>query len=158
MEISKKIKSYMVEWTINYLKNKDLFAKNIVSIERHNDELCVKFKKGEQFYLMLPTIHDVDELIQKIREKRNLAVIVLNSKENFQLITQNWKRFIDFEQFTIFFINPFSNLDRKWILCPYVHNKICDDASLVNGLKSIFSTVEMITEEQLHNLISDTRK
>ena len=158
MPETNKIKEYMIKWTINYVKNKDLLAKEIVSLEKHNEELYVKFKNKEQFFLMLPTINDVDEIVHKIREKQNLTIIVLNSGENFDIIVKNWKRFIDFQKFTIIFINPFSNLDKKWILSPYIHNKICDNTSLITGLKSIFNTVDSINEDQIKALISNTRK
>lgn len=151
-----KIISYMTEWVIHYVKNKDILDKNILSIDKTPDGLCIKFKKGEQFYLILPTITNIDAIVQKIKERKNLTLVVLNSRDNFQLIAQYWKRFIDYEQFNILFINPFSKLDKRWIINPYIHNKICDSTSLVAGLRSIFSTVEPITEEQLQRLISNT--
>jgi hypothetical protein len=150
------IVSYMTEWIIHYLRNKDIVAKNIISIDIVSDGLLVKYKNSEQFYKLLPSIVDCNEIIQKIKEHLNLALVLLNSRDNFQIITQNWKRFIDFPQFTILFINPFSQLDTKWIINPYIHNKICDNASLLTGLKSIFGTVEPISEDQFKRLVSNT--
>jgi len=153
---SEKTILYMTEWVTNYLKHKDVLDKNIISIDKTSNGLCAKFKRYEQFYLILPTITDISELIQKIKEKQSLTLVVLNSRDNFQLMLDNWKRFIDYEQFAMIFINPFSELDKKWIICPYIHNRICDADALVNGLKSIYSTVEPITEDQLQRLISST--
>ena len=152
----KDIISYMVDWVIHYLRNKDIVAKNIVSIDTVQEGLLVKYKNSEQFYKLLPSIVDCNEIIQKIKEHPNFALVLLNSRDNFQIITQNWKRFIDFQQFTILFINPFSQLDTKWIINPYIHNKICDNASLLTGLKSIFGTVEPISEDQYKRLVSNT--
>ena len=155
---SKKLISYLIEWTFNYLKNKDILLKNIVSIERNKGGLHVTFKNREEFFIIKPIITNVEEIIQEIREKQSLTLITLNSKENFKFLVDNWKRFIDYQQFTVIFINPFSSLDKKWSINPYTHYKICDDASLKNGLKSMFNTVEPITEEDLQNLIRNTRK
>ena len=158
MANSKKLLDYMTEWTFHYVKNKDILTKNIINIEKSDKELHVTFKNREEFYLILPSINNADEIIEKIKEKSYLTIVTLNSEENFKEILNNWKLFIDFQQFTIIFINPFSTTDTKWIISPYVHNKICDNASLKTGLKSMFNSVEPITEEQIQDLISNTRK
>jgi hypothetical protein len=149
---------FLADWTIQYVKNKDLILRNIVSIESKNDGIYVKYKNKEQIYLLYTAIKDCAEIVHRLKQNQNIVVICLNCTENLQLIIKNWKFFTDFPQFFVIFINPFSNLDLKWHISPYTHHKICDDAALVNGLKSMFSTVEPISEEQFFNLVNNTRK
>ena len=74
---------------------------------------------------------------------------MLNSKENLDFLMNKWNKLIKFDKLTIFFVNPFSELEKKWFISPYVHNKICDKDSLKLGLKTMFETVESITEKEI---------
>ena len=48
-----------------------------------------------------------------------------------------------------FIITTISQLDKKWIIFPYVHNSICDENALEKGLRAMFEMVEPIEEQQL---------
>ncbi len=43
----------------------------------------------------------------------------------------------------------FASGDKKWILKPYVHNKIAEEKSLKTGLKSMFDMVGPIDEQDI---------
>ena len=159
-----KSHSFLVDWTVNFIKNKDIISKKIKNIENGKDgfDLYVKFKDREQYFIITPNIVDVNSIIQRIvscERVRNEAhshstnfffsIVTLNSKENFDVILKNWNKLINFKFLSIIFVNPFSELDKKWIIFPHTHNKICDESSLENGLKSMFEMVEQIKEEQL---------
>ena len=75
------------------------------------------------------------------------GLVILNSKENLNVIIGNWKRLIEFKNLCVYFVNPFSQLDKKWLVFPCTHNRICDENSLETGLKAMFEMVESITEE-----------
>ena len=62
----------------------------------------------------------------------------------------NWDEFSKFKGLVFYFINPFSNLDKKWVVQPYVHAQIADNASLKTGLKSMFETVDLLNEEEIN--------
>ena len=146
-----KSHSFLLEWTINFVKNKDIISKKIEKIENGRDgfDLYVKYKDREQYFIILPVINDIDSIIQKINNNAYFSIVTLNSKENFDMIVKNWSRFVNFKFLNIIFVNPFSELDKKWIVFPHTHHKICDESSLENGLKSMFGMVEPIEEEQL---------
>ena len=67
---------------------------------------------------------------------------------------KSWKRLIDFKFLNIIFVNPFSGFDKKWIVFPYTHHRVCDESSLELGLKSMFDMVEPIEEKELIAKIS----
>lgn len=73
--------------------------------------------------------------------------------ENLRFVLGNWKKLADFKSLNFYFINPFSKLDRVWILCPHIHNRICDKASLELGLKSMAEMVNSLGLEELNNKI-----
>src|SRR3989338_5567917 len=142
---------FLVEWTVNFVKNKDIVAKKIENIEngKNGFDLYVKYKDREQYFVIAPNIVDIDSIIQKMNNEHYFSIVTLNSKENFEIVLKNWNRLIGFKFLNIIFVNPFSELDKKWIVFPHTHHKICDESSLENGLKSMFGMVEPIEEEQL---------
>ena len=141
------IVKFLREWAVGYVKHRDILTKNIIDIKEEPDRVIVKFKDKEQVFLIRPTVDD--SLVEEIKKDENISIVVLNSKENLNFLIKNWSKLIKFEKITIFFINPFSELDTKWFISPYVHDKICDKDSLKLGLKTMFETVESITEKDI---------
>lgn len=148
--------SFLSDWTINFIKNKDIIAKKIESIEngRNGFDLHVKYRDREQYFIIAPSIRDIDSIISRINNNAYYSIVTLNSRENFDAMIKSWPKLISFKFLNIIFVNPFSQLDKKWIVFPHTHHKICDEVSLENGLKSMFEMVEPIEEEQLVAKIS----
>ena len=146
-----KSHSFLLDWTINFIKNKDIVAKKIEKIENGKDgfDLYVKYKDRQQYFIIVPNITYIDSIIQKINDNFYFSIVTLNSKENFNIILKNWSKLVNFKLLNLIFVNPFSELDKKWIVFPYTHHKICDESSLETGLKSMFNMVEPIEEQQL---------
>ena len=143
--------SYLVEWTASFVKNKDVIARKIENIEKNKDgfDLYVKFKDKEQFFIISPGIDNLDLIIPKLKSESHFCIVTLNSGENLDSLIKNWRRLIEFKFLSVVFVNPFSQLDKKWIIYPHTHHKICDESSLKTGLKSIFEMVEPIDEKEL---------
>jgi len=146
-----KSHSFLVDWTVNFLKNMDLLAKKIEKIEVGKDgfDLHIKYKDRDQHIAVVPRIEDISNLIQKINNKAYVTIVTLNSKDNFNMVVKNWSKWVGFKFLNIMFVNPFSETDKKWIIFPHTHQKISDQSSLETGLKSMFSMVEQIDEEGL---------
>ncbi|HLG23554.1 MAG TPA: hypothetical protein VI564_01345 [Candidatus Nanoarchaeia archaeon] len=144
-----KVKDFLTEWALNFVKNKDAISKKIVSIEKNKNgfDLFVKHKDKEQFIIVMPSLASLDGAIKKLTNSSHFTIVALSSKENFKMLVQNWKTLVEFKFLNVMFANPFSNLDKKWIIFPHTHNKICDEHSLELGLKSMFEMVEQIDEE-----------
>ena len=141
------IMKFLREWAVSYVKHRDILAKNIIDIKEEQNRVIVKFKDKEQVFLIKPTANN--SVIEEINKDKNICVIILNSKENLDFLINKWNKLIKFEKLTLFFVNPFSEPDKKWFISPYIHNKICDKDSLKFGLKTMFETVESITEKEL---------
>lgn len=143
--------SYLVDWTIDYLKNKDAFLKQIELIEKNKDgfDIYVKFKEKEQFFIVKPVIEDIDKLLSRFDENRNFGLVVFNTKNNFNLLIKDWGKFVKFKKLCIYFVNPFSQLDKRWVIFPYTHNNICEKGALEKGLRAMFEMVDPLTEEAI---------
>lgn len=146
-----KLRSFLLDWTINYAKNKDVVSKKIESIEsgKGGFDLYIKYRDREQYFIISPVIPDITPIIQKLRNDAYISIVTLNSRENFDALMKNWGNLVSFKFLNIIFVNPFSETDKKWIIFPHTHQKICDEGSLKTGLKSMFDMVEPIAEQQL---------
>lgn len=149
--MNEKIHSFLLDWTISFIKHKDALTKKIENIEKNKDgfDLYVKYRDREQYFLIAPDITDIESIIQRINNEKYFSIVALNSKSNFEIMLKNWNKLVHFKFLNIIFINPFSELDKKWIIFPHTHQKICDENSLETGLKSMFEMVEPIEEQQL---------
>lgn len=142
------IHNYLIEWIVEFLKNKDLMMKNILEIKKEADgfDVAVKFKDKEVFYLVRPIVTDFEEVLAKVAAKGNVTLVVLNNEQNLKVLIENWQKIADARLFCMIFVNPFSETDKRWIIYPYTHHRICDPGSLKTGLKSMFEAVERIDE------------
>ncbi|MBN2112420.1 hypothetical protein JW707_04970 [Candidatus Woesearchaeota archaeon] len=131
------------EWTVNYIKNKDVLTKAIASIEEEKDgwDLVIKTKTGDKYCIIAPVIKDINQIIGKLNDNF-VTLVVLNKKENLDIITENWSRLVCFPKLSVMFVNPNSELEKRWIIYPYTHDKITEKPSLKKGLKSLFQTVD----------------
>jgi len=144
-----KVKEQLVDWTFNYLKNKYLYLKRIEVIEKNKKgfDIYVKFKDREQFFVVQPVIEDIDGVFSKFDSEKHFGLVVLNTKGNLDILVKNWKEFVKFKHLCVYFVNPSSKLDKKWIIYPYTHNNICEKDALEKGLNSMFEMVEPLNEK-----------
>ena len=149
--MEKRLYDFLVDWTIDFVKNKDAISKKIEGIERGKGEfdLYVKYKDKEHYFIILTKIEDVSRIIEKINPEVYFSIVTLNSKDNLDAVLKSWNSLAGFKLLSILFINPFSESDKKWAISPHIHNKVCDESSLERGLKSMFETVDAIEEGQL---------
>ena len=140
----------MVEWAINYEKHRDIILKKIKNIDRNADgyNLKISYKENEKFILVMSSLANAEEIRFRLKEGRSVTIITLNSKQNMDFLIDNWKLLIDSPELTIMFINPFSLTDHRWIIRPYIHNKIAENSVLKKGIKTMFEAVDSITEEE----------
>lgn len=143
--------SFLVEWAMHFIKNKDIISKKIEKIENGKDgfDIYVKYKDREQYFIIAPTIADIDLIIERLNNNFYFSIVTLNSRGNFEIILKNWNKLVNFRFLNIIFVNPFSELDKRWVVFPHTHHKICDESSLENGLRAMFEMVEPIEEQQL---------
>jgi len=131
------------EWTVEYIKHKDVFARSIVELTLKDNIIYVKHKKHNHNFLILEKLDDKNKLFDALKSIKTdkITLVTTNSKSNFEFLKANWKEFSEFDsQFNVIFVNPKSVLEHKWIVFPMTHQKISEDVNL--GLQSLYDTVE----------------
>ena len=153
--MEKEVK-FLKEWAVRYVKSKDVIAKKITSIKEEDSEFVVSKNEKLQKYFIIPFLENIDELVSKVKDYEHAKTIVcFHTKNNFDFLIKNWGAFVDLgRNFTIYFANPFSKLDKVLSLSPYTHELITDDSSLKQGLKTMSETVEFTTEDEVKKIIS----
>jgi hypothetical protein len=143
------------EWMIQYLKHKDIFLKSIKEIKpgNHENEVCIEYRDKKQLIIIEPVLSEVIPLFEAIKENKadadSFLLAVYNTKDNLNRLVEYWSRFAQLPNLSIYFVNPDSQTDKRWIVCPYTHSRIADSDSLKAGLKSMFSTVEHVRANKL---------
>lgn len=143
--------SFLKEWFIRFLHNRDLVRKNIISIDsKEGADFKVNYKDKAVNFLIMPVMENsIMGIINNKNNNENIGLIAINNFQNVKFLYINWEKFKDMRFLSLYFINPFSNADKAWILNPYVHDKICDKNSLELGLKAMAEMVEPINYEKI---------
>jgi len=153
-----KIKEHLKRWIIDYLNNRDLIFRKISSIDEAPKDCSIEVKyKDDKLskIFILPILEDSTNVIQGLKEDEGLIFACLNTKENLAFLRKNWKQLSIFKKLSIYFINPFSKQDKKWIIHPYTHSKICEDAALKQGLEAMYQTVDECTISEIESILKD---
>ncbi|MBU0471869.1 MAG: hypothetical protein KKF89_01610 [Nanoarchaeota archaeon] len=123
------------EWIINFVKNKDLMYRKLVSYEEAEKTVLFHFKDKDQAYFILPQLNQSIFLL--IKEDGQKTIVCLASRDNLKFLIDNWSSFSVVNDLNFVFVSVQTN--KRWIINPGVHSKICDDDSLVFGLESMYS-------------------
>src|SRR3989339_875665 len=87
----------LLEWTINYIKNKDLTLKKIQAIETVKDIINIKYPDKTTRFQVKPVLDDKALMPQ--------TVVCLNSEENFKFLIKNWAKMSKINGLNILFVN-----------------------------------------------------
>jgi len=145
------LKQFLADWIINYFKNRDIMLDNIVSIDKNKDNFDAIINEQDKKIFCL-ALDEPKNLNFELDKKEIYAFVMLNKRKSLDFLIDNWEKLSEFTNLRIFLINPLSSLDKKWIISPNVHNKICDPKTLKAGLKSMFEAVEPILDKDLNKL------
>lgn len=138
-------KKSLLDWITIFIQSKDAYVGDLVNIKKATEfDLIAIYNNKEENIIVLPQIKNFDEFYEKLKKDVMIIIVVPNTKENFEIILENWKRLIDFDKLTIYFVNPDSQTETKWVIKPHMHNKISDDRSLKTGLETMFKSVQEV--------------
>lgn len=148
-----KVQEYLREWTVQYIRNKDIVRRNIKNIEeKFSDiDIFVEFKDKKQVIIIEPIIKDLNSTLIRMNEaknsldSKNSVIVVLNNRKNLKSLKDNWENLVNDSGLSIYFVNPLSAMQRIWIVYPHTHEKISNK----NTLNSLFESVEEIDYEEI---------
>jgi hypothetical protein len=127
------------KWSLEYIKHKDAFLKQIQQIDEKPDGYHIRFKAKEESIICN---EDLGSALARVGEAKHASIYCVNTRSNFEILTTRWHTLATNEGLTIFFINPDSQTETKWVIRPHLHNRIADEESLKTGLRAMFDTVE----------------
>jgi len=124
------------DWLVHYLKRKDSVELSIRKIETLDFFVIADHGERRDSYFVKSKLEPSD--VKEIIAGKILKVCTENSEENFQFLVKNWKELCSMRELLFIFVNL--SLGEKWIICPYSHNFIADEATLEAGLRTMFDT------------------
>lgn len=135
----------MHAWTKTYIKNRDIFKKEIVVVEEDNSEwnLVVHLRDDKKRCYLIQEVLHIDEALSKIGTDA-VFVVTSNTKKNMQSLLDHWNEVKTFPQLCFVFINPDSTADKQWLVYPYTHHKITEQSALKTGIKALFDSVDEV--------------
>jgi hypothetical protein len=132
------------EWTIHYVKNKDLtFRKLVKYTENKDSSILFEFKDKKVTYFITSGLND--KCFDQIKNHEHKVLVCSNILDNFTYLIKNWKKFSEHRNLSILFVNL--KLNEKWIINPHTHNMICEPSSIEPGLRAMFDTANGKTIE-----------
>ena len=127
------------EWAIVFLKHKDMFTGRIKDIAEKDGKTIIDYKDKRIELLIAPVL---ENSIKDIKDR--MILVTENRKANLDCLIQNWHNLIGYPDLTIYFVNLDSSKEKKWVLKPYLHDKIADDENLKSGLVTLFESVDAV--------------
>jgi len=136
----------LADWIIGNIKNRDILFKKIADIKKNIDgfDFVIEYKDRRQCFIVMPDITEFGSIESKVNSEGHFALVTFNKKQNLGEIIRNWQKLAKFKNFCIYFVNPNSEGDKKWVIFPYTHDKISDGSSLAAGLNAMFEIVQPV--------------
>ena len=139
---------YLKEWAIRYVKHRDIAVKNIAEIRSASFGFLIVNNDGTSTNcLVQPSLTAFNPAAAEIETRA--MIITLSNDGNIQAVYNVWDRLAAKKDLLMVFVNPFSATEEKWVLKPYLHNKVCDRSSLLQGLRAMAELVEPANEETM---------
>ncbi|PIN77600.1 hypothetical protein COV16_06685 [Candidatus Woesearchaeota archaeon CG10_big_fil_rev_8_21_14_0_10_34_8] len=140
----------LLEWTLTFAKHRHMMKGELVKAEQKDSIIHVACKNNKSHdYFVSENLDHLNKLLESASKSDkdsdyNVHLVCYNTKANFKELLNLWQKFITHQRLTVYFVNPDSSTETKWIVKPWLHNRISDPASLETGLKSLFDTVEHV--------------
>lgn len=125
------------EWTIHYIKQRDLVTRDLVSYKEEGDKVLCEYKEGRKNTYFCTENLELNQA-KAVKEDEPITFVCLCNEHNFKLLVDNWDLFKLKRALTFIFLNP--DMAEKWVIKPYVHAKIADPATLKQGLRTMYET------------------
>lgn len=126
------------DWTVNYVKNKDLTFRKLVKYTEHSkdDYIAFEFKDKTVIYFIVDKLSE--KVFDMIKSYEHKVLVCLNIDENFKFLIKHWNRLSEIKNLSLLFVNL--KLGDKWVINPHTHSMIADTDSIESGLRTMFDT------------------
>jgi hypothetical protein len=137
-----EVKDVLKDWIVEYVKNKDSMTRQITSIQKdaENVDIFVEGTLKSQFIIVQPELNDLGKL-DSLKDK-HIVLVTANTKENAEFLIGHWEELVKYPHLCVYFVNPNSSMDKRWVIFPATHDKITERRTLRKGIESLYATVE----------------
>ncbi|MBS3129004.1 hypothetical protein J4410_07725, partial [Candidatus Woesearchaeota archaeon] len=119
----------LLRWAKTYLEQKDIHKKEISSLTKEDPwDIILNLKNGTRKLCKIEKQFDPEKLLPLLGIEP-VFVFLPNTRKNFQMLVQHWQALKTFPKLCIFFVNPHSATETKWIIYPYTHDRITEKES-----------------------------
>ncbi|MBI4739310.1 hypothetical protein HY772_07230 [Candidatus Woesearchaeota archaeon] len=147
--------AYLAEWLERYLKNRDLAFRKINAIKMEGNFVKVESKDKNTTYIIVPFVEDFESALSPVLSEPHKGIAVFNTAKNLAALLRAWNKLSSIDNLIIYFVNPFSNQDKKWIINPKTHHLISDEENLKEGINAMFLTVDETSEEEVRRFVNE---
>ncbi len=135
-------KQLFVDWIVEFLKNKDAVVRQITNVRKNAEgvDVVIEGSLKNQFVVVQPVLSDIAKL-DALKDK-HAVLVTANTKENVEFLISNWNVLAKFPHLCVYFVNPNSSTDKRWVIFPATHDRITERRALRKGLESMYATVE----------------
>src|SRR3989344_3561562 len=103
----------------------------------------------KHLYLIIPFVEDIDAALSSLKDYDLCSLVFYNARQNLDAVVKHWEKLVKCKRhFSIYFVNPFSKLDKRWVIFPVTHALVTEKGGLKPGLEALFITVDPITKEE----------
>jgi len=128
----------LAEWTLHYVKNKDLTFRKLVkhTEKKEIDAIEFEFKDKTVMHFIIDKLSD--KVFESIKDHAHKVIVCLNTEENFKYLIRSWKDFSEVKNLSILFVNL--KINDKWVINPHTHSMIADPETIESGLRTMYET------------------
>jgi hypothetical protein len=128
----------LADWTVNYVKNRDLTFRKLVGYKEHAKDEYISFEFKDKTVAHFIVDKLTDKIFDIIKSHDHKVIVCQNTEENFKFLIKNWKKVSEIKNLSFLFVNL--KINDKWIVNPHTHSMIADPASVESGLRTMFDT------------------
>lgn len=128
----------LADWTVNYVKNRDLTFRKLVGHKEHAKDEYIDFEFKDKTVAHFIVDKLTDKIFDIIKSRDHKVIVCLNVEENFKFLIKNWKKVSEIKNLSFLFVNL--KINDKWVVNPHTHSMIADPASIESGLRTMFET------------------
>ncbi len=135
-------KQLFVDWIVEFLKNKDAVVRQITNVRKNAEgvDVVIEGSLKNQFVVVQPVLSDIAKL-DALKDK-HAVLVTANTKVNVEFLISNWNVLAKFPHLCVYFVNPNSSTDKRWVIFPATHDRITERRALRKGIESMYATVE----------------
>ncbi|MGV8086664.1 MAG: hypothetical protein ACP5N1_03465 [Candidatus Woesearchaeota archaeon] len=126
----------LMEWTLHYVKNKDLTFRKLVKYTEKSESIEFEFKDKKITHFIIEKLSE--RVFDIIKNSEHKVIVCPNIEENFKFLIKDWEKLSNTKNLSFLFVNM--KINDKWVINPHTHSMIADPETIESGLRTMFDT------------------